>query len=462
MTAYPTPDVGHLEASHPPPAEDARRGPCGARHARGSGRHAIRAAVAKSALLVTIAVSATAAAPALAAATGIPAAAGHEGADGAVYTMTNDVNANAIVSFRRQADGTLTQSAETLTGGKGADNEPPFGFAVVDTSQSLRLSPNGRLLFAVNPGDDSVSSFRVTGTGLELVDHQVLPAGNAYPVSLDDHGRLLYVLNESSGTITGLRISPDGELTPIAGSTQPLSTQGAGDGINGAPAQIGFSPDGRALNVTERLTNSIDTFRIGAGGTPGPAEPTQTPTDTIGATGVNNPFGFAYQGRDNLIVTNANAAQHFASSLSSYALGSSVTTPLTPISPILLSNGLGSCWISITRDGRYAFVSNSFSGGTPQNLSRYSIGHDGALTFLGNTPGGTPADFASDNGLSRDGRYLYVVQPSNVVNAFTPQQAPAPDTSHIDAWRVGSDGSLTFIGSTRSDLAHGLSGIATR
>jgi hypothetical protein len=47
-----------------------------------------------------------------------------------------------------------------------------------------------------------------------------------------------------------------------------------------------------------------------------------------------------------------------------------------------------------------------------------------------------------------------------VVKPFTPMQAPAPPTSNIDEYKVGSGGSLTPIGSTPSNLPDGLSGIA--
>jgi hypothetical protein len=86
------------------------------------------------------------------------------------------------------------------------------------------------------------------------------------------------------------------------------------------------------------------------------------------------------------------------------------------------------------------------------------VSPSGALTLIGHTAG--TAGFTSDNGLSSDGKYFYVVQPSNVVNPFQSNQAPAPNTSHIDEYKVGPGGSLTLIGSTPSKLFHGLSGLA--
>ncbi|MGO9959517.1 MAG: beta-propeller fold lactonase family protein [Solirubrobacteraceae bacterium] len=367
----------------------------------------------------------------------------------AVYTETNNVQANAIVVFTRHANGTLTFRQRVLTGGKGANDQPPFGFQVVDSSESIRLSNDGRMLFAVNSGDNSVSSFVVSGSGLHLVSHSA--SGGNFPVSLALSGNLLYVLNEKSGTIAGLRVSSSGDLTPIAGSSRSLSTPG----VAAAAAQIGFAPGGEVLNVTERLKNIIDTFRLRSNGTPGQAVATVTPT------GANNPFGFTYQGTSHLIVTNADAADKpmFShSSASSYALGQTLTDPLTPISGRVLAGGAATCWVVLTNNQRYLFMSNTGSGGTPDGISRFAVSPGGALSLIGHAP--ATAGFTSDLALSIDGSYLYVLLPSNVVDPFTPMQAPAPATSHIDEYKVGPGGSLTVIGSTPSNLPDGLSGIA--
>jgi 6-phosphogluconolactonase (cycloisomerase 2 family) len=368
----------------------------------------------------------------------------------AVYTQTNNTHANAIVVFTRHANGKLTFRQRVLTGGKGAVNQPPFNFVVVDSSESIRLSPNGKMLFAVNSGDNSVSSFVVTASGLHLVSHR--SSGGSFPVSLALSGHLLYALNEKSGTISGLKVAANGNLTSIPGSTQSLHTSGPG----AAAAQIGFSPGGKVINVTERGTNFIDTFRVGANGKPGAAVATSTPAAD------RNPFGFTYQGATHLIVTNADAADPAGmfthSTVSSYQLGSSLANPLSPISSSVASGGAASCWVVLTKDQRYAFVANTGSGGTPNGISRFSVSPSGALALIGHTP--ATAGFISDVAVTDNGRYLYLVVPSNVVNPFTTTQAPAPATSHIDEYRIGGGGSLTPIGSTPSNLPNGLSGIA--
>ena len=99
----------------------------------------------------------------------------------------------------------------------------------------------------------------------------------------------------------------------------------------------------------------------------------------------------------------------------------------------------------LTNDHRYAFMTNTLS----QSVSRFRISRDGHLTLLGHVA--TGPGFASDEALSRGGRYLYVLLPSIMGG-----------TSHIDIYRVGPGGSLTHIGATPSDLPPGASGLAAR
>src|SRR5215212_10003803 len=129
---------------------------------------------------------------------------------GAVYAQTNDPAANQIVVYKRAADGQITERARVATGGKGAATTPPFGFPIVDSQGSLELTKNGRLLFAVNAGDDSISSFRVhKHGGLTLVDREA--SGGDLPVSIDTQRKLLYVVNSLSPNISGLRFKPNGQ-----------------------------------------------------------------------------------------------------------------------------------------------------------------------------------------------------------------------------------------------------------
>jgi len=356
---------------------------------------------------------------------------------GVVYTQTQNPAGNEIVVYRRASNGTLTEVARVATGGVGAASTPPFGFPIVDSQGSIELTKNGRLLFAVNAGDDTISSFRVRRHGsLTLVDRE--SSGGDLPVSLDTRGHLLYVVNSLSGDISGFRFRPNGQMTPLAGSTESLSTSGPG----GVPAQIGFARRPyRVLTVTLRGTQTIDTFKLGKDGTPGPA--LANPSTDM------NPFGFEYRRGGQLIMSNAGEAgdpgdmTKFLGRASSYKLARSGA--LTPIDSISVDGQRATCWVVITNNQRYTFMTNTLS----QSVSRFRISRDGHLTLLGHVA--TGPGFASDEALSRGSRYLYVLLPSIMGG-----------TSHIDIYRVGPGGSLTHIGATPSDLPPGASGLAAR
>ena len=358
---------------------------------------------------------------------------------GAAYTQTNDPAGNEVVVYRRAANGKLTELKRVSTGGVGAASTPPFGFPIVDSQGSLELTKNGRLLFAVNAGDDTVSAFRVKGKRLKLVDRE--SSGGDLPVSLDSKGKLLYVVNSLSGDISGLRFNRKGQMTPIPGSTEPFAPPGGG----GAPAQLGFAPKGRVITVTLRGPNVIDTFILGSDGTPGPAK--------ANTSNAPSPFGFEYQRAGNLIVSNAGDTgnppdptnpANFHGSASSYKLDTASGT-LTAIENEPIPGQRATCWVVITNNDKYAFMTNTLSN----SVSRFSLTKGGDMTLLGNTA--TGPGFASDEALSRNSKYLYVLLPSIMGGS-----------SHIDAYRVGSGGTLTHIQATPSNLPPGVSGMAAR
>jgi 6-phosphogluconolactonase (cycloisomerase 2 family) len=158
------------------------------------------------------------------------------------------------------------------------------------------LQGTAKFLFATNAGSDSISVFRIEPDGLELVD--VEPSNGQRPTSVMVSKGVVYVMNSGgfmcSGTegppnITGFRLDERGELTPIPGSTRPLS---------GAPLygcnQMSFDKSGDVVIVTQQA-DVIDTFTVNNDGTlDGP-----TPQQSTG----NGPFGFAFTQRGQLVTT---------------------------------------------------------------------------------------------------------------------------------------------------------------
>ena len=328
---------------------------------------------------------------------------GHTRAAGAVYTMSNATTGNSILVFNRAADGSLTPAGSYATGGLGVGRGLGNQNAVV-------LSEDQRWLFAVNAGSNEISVFAVSRAGLRLMD-KVSSVGTQ-PVSIALDRNLLYVLN-AGGTdnISGFTVGRRGKLTPLHGSTRYLSGTGT------APAQVQFNPKGNVLVVTEKATNLIDTYTVDDDGyAHGPhVQP------SAGIT----PFGFAFDERGRLYVSDAAGGAAGASSVSSYRVAND--GGLQTISPTVATTETAACWVVISKDGRFAYTTNAGSG----SISGYRVARDGQITLRdadGRTAdtgaGSAPLDMA----LSRDGRYLYSLNSG---------------TNTIGAFQVGVDGALT-------------------
>ncbi len=301
---------------------------------------------------------------------------------GFVATASNSSAGNAIMVFPRSADGALGDPQSFPTGGAGTSGG-------LGNQGGIALSPDRRFLLVVNAGSNDVTVFRTDGGNLSLVG--VTPSGGAQPVSVTVRDGLVYVLNAGgAGGVHGFRLSGSGDLVPIAGSARPLSTGSS------APAQVGLSPDGRWLVVTERATNLIGLYRVRGNGLLGD----YVAVPSAGMT----PFGFAFDRRGGLFVSEAFGGAPDASALSSYALTQGLLLALRTASAGTTETA--ACWVELTPDGRFAYVTNTGSG----TLSGYRIGSDGVVALLDadgvtGVTGAGPIDLT----ISPDGRRLYTL-----------------------------------------------------
>jgi 6-phosphogluconolactonase len=346
---------------------------------------------------------------------------------GAVYVLTNQVS-NAVAAFERAPDGTLTSAGTFLTGGAGnpvaQPGDPPTD--PLASQGALVLSDDKQLLFAVNAGSSEISVLSVGKEALTLVDK--VDSGGVRPISLTVHENLLYVLNEGGiPNITGFTISDTGELTPIAGSTQPLSGGSTAD-----PAEVSFNPDGSSLVVTEKAANLIDVFVVGGDGVAG--APVANPSNGL------TPFGFAFDQRNHLIVSEAFGGTPNAAAVSSYtAMGGM----LSVVSGSVPDMQTAACWIVITNNGRYVYTTNTGSG----SISSYKLASSGQVSLLNSMAANVGAMSAPiDMALNHGSRYLYV---------------HAAGLQTIAAFTVEQDGSLMSLGSV-GGLPFGAQGIAAR
>src|SRR5215468_957361 len=268
----------------------------------------------------------------------------------AVYVQTNNATENEVITFSRAEDGTLAPLGRYSTGGRGT------GLPHLASAGSVVLSEDGRWLLVVNAGSDELSLFAVQPDGLRLADRA--SSDGSKPTSVAISGALVYVLNNGTPNISGFHLA-EGKLTALAGSARPLS------GADADPAQISFTPGGGALIATERGTNSISSYVLD------PRGYAQGPT-TIKSAG-QTPYGFGLTKDGSLIVSEAFGGAPGAAAASSYAV--SGAGELTTVSSSVGNTRSEVCWVVLTNDDRYAYVTN-FGDGT---VSCYEITADRSL-----------------------------------------------------------------------------------
>ena len=307
---------------------------------------------------------------------------------GYTYIDGNTATANTIDGYARHADGSLTELAGSpfAAGGTGLG-------AGLASQGAIQVTRDGRYLLAVDAGSNQISVLRVTPDGVPVLVGQPVSSGGIKPVSVavSPFG-LVYVANSGMGgsNYTGFRLSLDGTLTPIPGSTYAVPDgSGLGD--------VFFNAFGNHLIGTRTGTSLIDSFLVLPGGR------------LLAAPG--SPFTGQGLGQLGAEFSPANPSQLFVSNAHNGALLGTVSAyrdnlfgQLSSIGSSPYADGqTAPCWVEISHDGRYLFTVNTGSG----TISSYSIHPDGSLALIGSTPiTGGGADI--DARLSPDGKYLLV------------------------------------------------------
>ena len=350
---------------------------------------------------------------------------------GFVYVMSNQETGNSVRVFNRADDGSITLAGTYPTGGLGGGTSTDLNLALdpLVAQGALEISDDGRFLFAVNAGSDELSVLAIKGDTLVAVDR--VPSGGVRPMSVTTHKNLVYVVNSTSGTIAGYTVGSHGKLTEVDGSAHTLI-----GGANAGPSQIKFSPDGTKLVVTERQNTVIDVFPVDEYGRAG--APVKNVSSGIG------PFGVTFHTNEILLVTEVTNA------VSSYRVGPDCT--LTPITGSLPTTELATCWsVNSILDPTIAYIANAQSG----SISGLRFDENGAITLLtadGHLQVMRQSHAPQDIGLSRDGRYLYVLTDGYDEKLTDPRLptfvdgASYAEKMSISAFRVEPRGGLTPIG----------------
>jgi 6-phosphogluconolactonase len=220
--------------------------------------------------------------------------------------------------------------------------------------------------------------------------------------------------------VTGVCATPAG-LVAIPAGSQPLSAGAS------SPDDVAISPGGGHVVVTEKVSDTIDTFAVGLGGTLRPAviSPSDSPLS----------FAEAFTPAGELLV--ADDGSDGTSAVSPYRIAASGILDATQAA--VPDGQTAACWITLGRDGN-VFVDNAGS----QIISSYHVSPSGQVTLTGNTSPGTGVT-PLDNSVSSDGQNLYAFE-------------AVSGSDQLGEFSIGANGTLTPVG-TRA-LPTGSEGVA--
>ena len=154
------------------------------------------------------------------------------------------------------------------------------------------------------------------------------------------------------------------------------------------------------------------------------------------------PFGFAFGKRDQLFVSEAFGGAPDASAVSSYRVDED--GGLETISASVGTTETAACWVAVSPNGRFAYVTNTGSG----SVSAYAIDFDGTIELVGDGRTGVTGDGSTpiDLAITDNGRFLYTLNSG---------------TQTIGVFRIGNDGGLTPLRFV-SGLPESANGMAAR
>jgi hypothetical protein len=394
-------------------------------------------------------------------------------AGGHLYMQTNE-SENRLVHYARGQDGKLTELERCPTGGSGAG---PFNYRanpaaiIVDGAQGLLLAPDRRLLFAVNVGDNSVSSFAVEEEGkLSLVDVKRTGnlvtgrTGTAKSLAYAPTSGALYVLHTVGPThIRVLSVAGDGMLTPSPEgySAVPADKPGrvttmltlspdecfllVGCSLDELPAA---NPDGSPIVWVQRAGKPHSIFA----NAPDPDGLAVFPVQEDGVlgepvfqdAGAGSPWCPVFLSRRPTQFVIGFATADGLSLATLDADGKVATGPLVQ-ADTSMGRGSGLCWMAITPDDRLVFATMTGYGyitswrleGNALSVAKDpacpKVSGDGSFRGLGGIVGAAP----NDMWMTPDGAYLYQIY---------------PNASKLVGYAVQADGELLEVTST--DIPH--------
>jgi 6-phosphogluconolactonase (cycloisomerase 2 family) len=241
-------------------------------------------------------------------------------------------------------------------------------------------------VFAVNAGDNSVSSFKISEDGTVSLVGKYSTVG-IRPTCVAQRGNLVYVLTSAgtmgAGAIEGFSFDTStGVLSTINNSLTVLPN-------NSNASQVGFVYD-NVIAITERTTNIISTYVLN-----GQNIPSNRQTISSAEPG---PYGYAVGNNGNIYVAEASPS----SSMSSYKVS---TNGQISLIKTLSNNQGGACWSVLNLDESIVYSTNAGAN----TISSFNISTTGELTATQIAYNMGAGSGPVDAGMSKDGKYIYVL-----------------------------------------------------
>ena len=346
---------------------------------------------------------------------------------GAAFFLSNPDGPNTVEAFSRNtATGLLTYLGSFPTGGNGSK--------AIQGSQAHAVVAKGNLLYAVNSGSDSFSTFRIGSDGRPTW-LATTPSNGVRPVSIAIHGNLLFVLNQGidaddaggpqAASIRGFLINSSGIPSPIGNATFSFNSQDA-------PSDVFFLGDGFRLAVLKSGSDSVEAFNVSPTG-----ELSNNQTITVGKFPGNQPVGGA--ANSNLPWTGFAAVIADDAGRGAAVVSFSATANLTIQSEADADDDIDPCWVVTSIKGDRLWSSNFM----PKSLTLYLVDGNGTLTRSSTyTPQNDTGPGSLDLDVSADGRFLYRLRAFSTNNQ-NPNPTPIVEVFEIES--TPEKGGVRFI-----------------
>jgi 6-phosphogluconolactonase (cycloisomerase 2 family) len=275
-----------------------------------------------------------------------------------VYVESNIATpqGNSILAYRREASGRLTPlpGSPFATHGTGVI-DPSLALGPFDADQQVITNAERTLLFAVNPGSNTIAVFRIGHDGsLTHVPGSPFPSGGIMPVSIGLSRDTLVVVNKAMDPNQGghtpnyvsFRVSPDGQLERTALSTTNVAT-------GASPSQALVSAGKTFVFGADFLGGLLQSFVIKPDGTLDQNPPQQLPGSLFtGTTVPHNPLGLsAHPSRPVVYVGLVTISK-----LGVYKYDAGGVLSFVTAVP---DSGMAICWTRVNNDGTRLYAANT-------------------------------------------------------------------------------------------------------